>query len=185
MATIRWCPIFPKWDIYQPLTLWIPRSFHPDLSIQATPSSTPPRQPLQRGFQQIGTQGDVWATQPVAKLAFLPLPTTGCVWKCCVPRKNPMVLLIIIPMKNGYFIGKILGIYPTFSDKPMYQQLESPESDQKIYIQLAIWNWQISHCPLVFRKSQPLFRSSHRVPMIGFRLTISWHVEKNVENYTT
>ena len=26
-----------------------------------------------------------------------------------------MVLLIIIPMKNGYFIGKI---NPTFSDKP-------------------------------------------------------------------
>ena len=29
---------------------------------------------------------------------------------------NPMVLLIIIPMKNGYFIGKI---NPTFSDKPI------------------------------------------------------------------
>ena len=28
-----------------------------------------------------------------------------------------MVLLIIIPMKNGYFIGKI---NPTFSDKPKY-----------------------------------------------------------------
>ena len=30
---------------------------------------------------------------------------------------NPMVLLIIIPMKNGYFIGKI---NPTFSDKPTW-----------------------------------------------------------------
>ena len=29
---------------------------------------------------------------------------------------NPMVLLIIIPMKNGHFIG---NINPTFSDKPM------------------------------------------------------------------
>ena len=29
---------------------------------------------------------------------------------------NPMVLLIIIPMKNGYFIG---NINPTFSDKPI------------------------------------------------------------------
>ena len=28
---------------------------------------------------------------------------------------NPMVLLIIIPMKNGYFIG---NINPTFPDKP-------------------------------------------------------------------
>ena len=38
----------------------------------------------------------------------------GCVWKWLVPL-NPMVLLIIIPMKNGYFIG---NINPTFSDKP-------------------------------------------------------------------
>ena len=30
----------------------------------------------------------------------------GCVWKCCVPL-NPMVLLIIIPFLNGYFIGNI------------------------------------------------------------------------------
>ena len=31
---------------------------------------------------------------------------------------NPMVLLIIIPMKNGYFIG---NINPTFSDKPVWR----------------------------------------------------------------
>ena len=24
MATIRWCPIFPKWDSYQPLFFWVP-----------------------------------------------------------------------------------------------------------------------------------------------------------------
>ena len=42
----------------------------------------------------------------------------GCVWKCCVPL-NPMVLLIIIPMKNGYFIG---NINPTFSDTPILNQ---------------------------------------------------------------
>ena len=35
---------------------------------------------------------------------------TGCVWKWLVSL-NPMVLLIIIPMKNGYFIG---NIYPIF-----------------------------------------------------------------------
>ena len=34
----------------------------------------------------------------------------GCVWKCCVSL-NPMVLLIIIPIKNGYFIGKINPIF--------------------------------------------------------------------------
>ena len=36
-----------------------------------------------------------------------------CVWKCCVPL-NPMVLLILIPMKNGYFIGNI----PYFQTNP-------------------------------------------------------------------
>ena len=40
----------------------------------------------------------------------------GCVWKCCVSL-NPMVLLIIIPFLNGYFIG---NINPTFSDKPTW-----------------------------------------------------------------
>ena len=30
---------------------------------------------------------------------------------------NPLVLLIIIPFLNGYFIG---NINPTFSDKPIY-----------------------------------------------------------------
>ena len=34
--------------------------------------------------------------------------------------KNPMVLLIIIPMKNGYFIG---NINPRFSDTPRWQFL--------------------------------------------------------------
>ena len=33
---------------------------------------------------------------------------------------NPMVLLILIPMKNCYFIGKI---NPTFSDKPRWEFL--------------------------------------------------------------
>ena len=37
----------------------------------------------------------------------------GCVWKCCVPLK-PMVLLIIIPFLNGYFIGNI----PYFQTNP-------------------------------------------------------------------
>ena len=31
---------------------------------------------------------------------------------------NPMVLLIIIPFLNGYFIG---NINPTFSDKPILE----------------------------------------------------------------
>jgi hypothetical protein len=39
--------------------------------------------------------------------------SNGCVWKCCVPL-NPMVLLIIIPFLNGYFIGNI----PYFQTNP-------------------------------------------------------------------
>ena len=39
-----------------------------------------------------------------------------CLKMLCTPL-YPMVLLIIIPMKNGYFIGKI---NPTFSDKPKW-----------------------------------------------------------------
>ena len=46
--------------------------------------------------------------------------------KCCVPLK-PMVLLIIIPMKNGYFIG---NINPTFSDKPIWCRSPLPKSVQ-------------------------------------------------------
>ena len=34
-----------------------------------------------------------------------------------------MLLLIIIPMKNGYFIGNINPTYPTFSDKATFKQL--------------------------------------------------------------
>ena len=37
----------------------------------------------------------------------------GCVWKCRAPL-NPMVLLIIIPFLNGYFIGNI----PYFQTNP-------------------------------------------------------------------
>ena len=45
-----------------------------------------------------------------------PIFSYGCVWKWLVPL-HPMVLLIIIPFLNGYFIG---NINPTFSDKPIY-----------------------------------------------------------------
>ena len=47
----------------------------------------------------------------------------GFVWKCCVPL-HPMVLLIIIPMKNGYFIG---NINPTFSDKAIKVWRSAPD----------------------------------------------------------
>ena len=52
----------------------------------------------------------------------------GCVWKCCVPL-NPMVLLIIIPFLNGYFIGNI----PYFQTNPYITM---------IYF-LEKWRWWI------------------------------------------
>ena len=54
-----------------------------------------------------------------------PDPASVCIWVClkmlCTPL-YPMVLLIIIPMKNGYFIG---NINPTCSDKLISEVGES------------------------------------------------------------
>ena len=44
------------------------------------------------------------------------ISTWVCLKMSCTPL-YPMVLLIIIPFLNGYFIG---NINPTFSDKPTY-----------------------------------------------------------------
>ena len=45
---------------------------------------------------------------------------------------NPMVLLIIIPMKNCYFIG---NMNPTFSDKPIYGVLSSASlTTQQLFV---------------------------------------------------
>ena len=40
---------------------------------------------------------------------------------------NPMVLLIIIPMKNGYFIGNIPNI---FRQTHLYEIVQRPQPDQ-------------------------------------------------------
>ena len=56
---------------------------------------------------------DAWAMEFLWKIPSHLGCLNGCVWKCCVPL-NPMVLLIIIPMKNGYFIGNI----PYFQTNP-------------------------------------------------------------------
>ena len=54
------------------------------------------------------------------------------IWVClkmlCTPL-YPMVLLIIIPFLNGYFIG---NINPTFSDKPIYAK----DSSANIAVQM-------------------------------------------------
>ena len=47
---------------------------------------------------------------------------------------NPLVLLIMIPFFNGYFIGKI---NPTFSDKPIWGMLSSPLN---LCIDRACWD---------------------------------------------
>ena len=97
----------------------------------------------------------------------------GCVWKCCVPL-NPMVLLIIIPMKNGYFIG---NINPTFSDKSTcgfaFWCFCLKSGDQKKHVQTAANNthssclqavdggWSKIVCKRpILRESQNYFRES-------------------------
>ena len=48
-----------------------------------------------------------------------------CVWKCCVPHCTQW-LMIIIPMKNGYFMGNIPNI---FRSKPISWIGRSPLSN--------------------------------------------------------
>ena len=57
-----------------------------------------------RGLLEAGHDSESSVTSPVM------ICPNGCVWKWLVPL-NPMVLLIIIPMKNGYFIGNIPNIF--------------------------------------------------------------------------
>ena len=62
----------------------------------------------------------------------------GCVWKWLVSL-NPMVLLISIPMKNGYFIG---NINPTFSDKPTSSwSLSIVWGAPRFWLALRDWLW--------------------------------------------
>ena len=56
--------------------------------------------------------GASWRSWP--HLAPIDLWVFGCVWKCCVPL-NPMVLLIIIPIKWLFHCE-----YTLFSDKPIW-----------------------------------------------------------------
>ena len=64
--------------------------------------------------------------------------TDGCVWKWLVAL-NPLVLLIIIPMKNCYFIGKI---NPTFSDKPRFCQSLPNSADVRQGLWDLLWSDQ-------------------------------------------
>ena len=60
-----------------------------------------------------------WSDFFPLKVACLVSPY-GFVWKCCVPL-HPMVLLIIIPMKNGYFIGGVPH-FQTYPYIPIFQK---------------------------------------------------------------
>ena len=61
------------------------------------------------------------------------------IWVCLkiVYPLNPMVLLIIIPFLNGYFIG---NINPTFSDKPISCDLPLIFEHPSKIIQVRPWN---------------------------------------------
>ena len=58
-----------------------------------------------------------------------------CLKMLCTPL-YPMVLLIIIPMKNGYFIG---NINPTFSDEPTKNLLVSRFWTDGLSVHWVFW----------------------------------------------
>ena len=70
--------------------------------------------------------------------------------------QNPMVLLIIIPMKYGYFIGNI----PYFQTNPFFLLLQSPyPSDPSVYGEEATAGTSPKDGPNEFRPS-PFFSPS-------------------------
>ena len=70
-----------------------------------------------------------------------------CLKMLCTPV-NPMVLLIIIPFLNGYFIG---NINPTCSDKPRIQWLRSGAADVSHLSQAARLRFRV----FFFIRNQP------------------------------
>ena len=69
----------------------------------------------------------------------------GFVWKCCVPL-NPMVLLIIIPIKWQ------LGIYPIFRQTHILILLITVLTTHK-KIRFLSWLWFQEHSECSFRRS--------------------------------
>ena len=83
----------------------------------------------------------------------------GHIWVClkmlCTPLYPMVTVMIIIPMKNGYFIG---NINPTFSDKPIWTHNDS---------QLSPWGLQ--------GQSDQLWQSKPSKPKLGLTgLDVSW-----------
>ena len=57
---------------------------------------------------------------------------TGCVWKCWEHPNYPMVLLIIIPMKNGYFIGNIPYFQTNPTESNWFQDSRWPITQEEV-----------------------------------------------------
>ena len=60
--------------------------------------------------------------------------TTNGIWVCLkmmAKPLNPMVLLIIIPMKNGYFIGKINHIFRQTHVDPVFLAVENDDQNDQ------------------------------------------------------
>ena len=91
-----------------------------------------------------------------------------CLKMLCTPF-YPMVLLIIIPFLNGYFIG---NINPTFSDKPIWSLWQS---------NMACWNmgnsWEI---PPIYAWCSQLETSIHS----GFAITPHANADLHVRSYS-
>ena len=74
---------------------------------------------LVRGLEKLNATESTWIHRFVSKWG-IPPTYIKLIWVCLkmlCTSFYPMVLLIIIPFLNGYFIGKI---NPTFSDKPIF-----------------------------------------------------------------
>ena len=105
----------------------------------------------------------------------------------------PMVLLIIIPMKNGYFIGKI---NPTFSDKPIRSPIDGileaiggsmqTSGDPRMNESSAYYEWVVAQvhkwCPVWGASCPPRYHASHKNRDIP-RQTCCWLKRQLEQSY--
>ena len=99
-----WAPVFDLWPVHACQT-WSGSAENDNKTTKTTKRSDGARQEHLQ-VQLGGTNCKKWVCLKMVSTPFY-----------------PMVLLIIIPMKNGYFIG---NINPTFSDKPKWHLGSSP-----------------------------------------------------------
>ena len=107
IATIRWCPIFPKWDIYQPLFLEWLKDVAPRIAIG--PSSTAWQLRPSVASAPVGSHNDVGGTHGGSIVMGVPLYR----WMVYF-MENPSIynwLVVYLPL---WKIWKSVGIFPIY-----------------------------------------------------------------------